>query len=220
VTGFVELRLQRSLAAVYRFYDAFLFPIDELTPPIGSPLDVSIPALEWQALAVPDDATYRFSAVTVSRPPPDGVDLAVAVAAREADYVSHEPILLSLPLPVATPPLRSDYLIARPLWPTPALRPPAGETAVRGILRSVSAQPVSGIKVEMWLGAAAIPPPGTPYTRTDGKGEFLVRFPKVKGISGSPLAVSIRLDDGAIPVAPAAPSLRLGQAQIVAFQRP
>jgi hypothetical protein len=220
VIAHVEVRLRRSLAAVYRFYDAFLFPIDELTPPIASPLDVSIPALDWKALPVPDDATYRFSAMTLGMPPPSGIDLEVAVAARDGDYVSLEQILLSLPLAVATPPRRSDYLIVRPLWPTVALRPPAGETAVRGILRSVSAQPVSGIKVEMWLGGGATPPPGTPYTRTDDSGEFLARFPKVKGRSASPLAAGIRLDDGAIPIVPAAPTLRLGSTQIVAFQRP
>lgn len=219
MSGFVEPQLRRSLAAVYRFYDAFLFPLDERTPPIAAPLDVSIPALGWPALFAAGDATYRFSASTLTRPPPSGANLEVRVAAPGGDYISIEPILLSLPLPVSSPLLPSDFLIARPLWPTPALRPPDGETTVRGIVRSPTAQPVADLKVEMWFGGGPLPPAGAPYTRTDANGEFLFRFPREKGTPATALPVALRLDGGAVAVAPAAVPILLGRTQIVAFQR-
>jgi hypothetical protein len=218
--GFVEPRLQRSLAAVYRFYDAFLYPIDDGTPPIASPLDVLIPQFGWAALAVASDHTYRFSASTLTGPAPAGVNLAVTVTAANGEYVSLEPIALSLPLPLSTPPTRADFLTARPLWPTPALRPPAGETAIRGFIRSATAQPVADLQVEIWTGSAPLPPAGTPFTRSDAKGDFVFRFPRLKGPPGDAVPVSIRLSGGAVTVVPASLSIVLGQTQTVAFQRP
>lgn len=210
---------QRTLSAVYRFYDAFFFPIDERTPPILSPLQVSVPALDWAAWGSAEDSTYRFSAATLGKPAPSGVNLEVAARSSGGDYLSHEPILLTLPLPVSTPPRRSEFLIVAPLWPTAALRPPQGETALRGHLLSATAQPVADLKVEAWAGPSPVPPAGTPYTRTDRNGDFLIRFPQMKGHRGIGLMFQIRLSDGAVPVSPASPTLLLGQTQVIAFQR-
>jgi hypothetical protein len=159
---FVAPQLQRTLSAVYRFYDAFLFPIDDATPPVTSPLQVSIPALEWSALRTESDSTYRFSALTLTRPAPSGGPMDVQVTAVNGDYTSLQPISLTLPLPVSSPPKRADFLLLTPLWPTPAFRPPGGETAVRGSIQSLTAKPVAGLKVEMWPGSAVSVSPARP----------------------------------------------------------
>jgi hypothetical protein len=219
IPSFVEPALQRTLSAVYRFYDAFLFPIADTTPPVSSPLDVSIPSLEWIALRVDTDATYRFSALTLKRPAPTGINLPVQVLAPGGDYVSFVPILLTLPVPVSIPPKHTDFLIPTPLWPTTIVRPPDGETAVRGVITSPTAQPVAGLTIEMWTGASPTPPPGTPFTRSNAGGEFLFRFPLLKGTPGTPLSVRIRLNGGGIPVLPATLPVVFGRTQIVPFTR-
>lgn len=218
-TAFAQMRLQRTLAAVFRFYDAFHFPVGDTTPPIGSPLEVTIPELRWTALRVEQDATYRFSAPTLTGPSPAGVNLDVQVRALNGDYISFDPIALTLPRPLSTPVQRADFLILQPLWPTTAMRPPSTETAVRGQIRSASAQPVVGLTVEMWPGPP-VPPPGTPSTRSNATGEFVFRFPRLKGTPGSPVPFHIRLNGGAVPVFPATPSLVRGTTQIVQFDRP
>jgi hypothetical protein len=224
-TQFVMPRLQRTLAAVYQFYDAFFFPLDVLTLPVTSPLEVSIPSLNWTAFRAESDSTYRFSANTLTRstpsnsPSPPNPLFAVQVVATDGDYVSFQAINLVLPLPLSAPPKRSDFLIPKPLWPTTVVRPPDGETAVRGFIRSGTAQPVADLKVEMWLGGSPVPPPGTPFTRSNGAGDFLFRFPRLKGASGSSQAISIRLNGGTVPVLPATLPIVLGQTQIIKFQR-
>jgi hypothetical protein len=211
--------LQRTLAATYQFYDAFLFPVGERTPPVTAPLEVSIPSFKWSAFRG-DDFTYRFSALTLRQAAPSGAGLAVEVVAPGGDYVNFEPILLSLPLPLSSPPKRSDFLIVRPLWPTTALRPPGGETVVRGFVRSPTAQPIADLKVEMWLGAGATPPPGTPYTRSNVNGDFLFRFPLLKRPPpGTTTAIKIQLAGGTIPISPASTSIAFGETQIIRFQR-
>jgi hypothetical protein len=213
----VAPRLQRSLAAAYWFHDVF-YPLDAFTPPIGVPLDVSIPSLNWSALRAESDFTYRFSVLTLTQPAPTGA-LTVQVTAPGGEYVSFDSIVLTLPLLVSSPPQRSDFLVAKPLWPTAALRPPDGETAVRGHIVSPTAQPVADLEVEMWLGNAPVPPPGTPFTRSNTSGDFLFRFPLLKGAPGAPLPVRIRLSGGAIPVSPASLSIALGRTRIIPFQR-
>jgi hypothetical protein len=217
--AFVAPRLRRTLSAVYRFYDAFYFPIDDHSPPIRSPLELSIPLLGWVALRNDVDVTYRFSALTLSRPAPSGAAMVANVVATNGDYISFEPILLTLPKPVSAPPQRSDFLVSLPLWPTTALRPPDGETAVRGIIRSPTSQPVANLKVQAWTGGALIPPPGNPFTRSNAQGEFLVRFPLLKGAPGQTESMAIQLADGAVAVSPTPVSITLGHTQIVQFQR-
>jgi hypothetical protein len=218
-TLLVPPRLERSLAAVYRFYDAFYFPVTGATPPISSPLNVSIPELRWKALAGESDRTYRFSALTMTQPAPVGVNLAVDVVSPGGEYVNLEPILLTLPLPRSVPVVASDFLIARPLWPTVALRPPAGETAVHGHIHSPTAQPVAGLTVEMWNDPAPAPPPGTPYTLSNAHGDFLYRMPLLKGRTGSTATFKIRLNHGAVAALPATVPIVLGATQIISFQR-
>jgi hypothetical protein len=210
---------RRTLCAVYRFFDAFMTPVDSRTPPIGSPLVVSIPARAWTALRVRADGTYRFSAPTLTEPAPTGVNLAVSVVSLTGEYVAPSPILLTLPLAVSVPPVAADFLRDLPLWPTPSMRPPAGETAVRGRITSPTSQPVAGLQVEMWTGGSPVPPPGTPSTLTDSDGEFLYRFPRLKATPGQPLPVRIRLESGLLPIVPASLSLTTGQPQIILFQR-
>jgi hypothetical protein len=210
--------LQRTLSAVFRFYDAFFYPLDDRVAPIRSPLDVSIPGLRWRAVRG-DDFTYRFSASTLTQPAPAGANLAVQVAASGGDYASFEPILLTLPLPLSVPPSRADFLLPTRLWPTVALRPPEGETAVRGQIRSGTAQPVADLKVEMWPGPAATPPAGTPYTRTNAAGDFLYRFPRLKGAAGSTLSLNVRLNGGAVAVSPSSLAIVAGLTQILQLQR-
>jgi hypothetical protein len=211
--------LQRTLSAALRFYDVFHYPIDDSTPPVASPLDVSIPSLQWHAWRIGADLTYRFSALTTTRPAPNGANLAVQVTALNGDYVSFEPILLTLPLPLSAPPRRTDFLIAQPLWPTTALRPLDGETGVRGLIRSSTAQPVADLKVVMWVGGAPLPPPGTPFTRSAENGDFLFRFPLLKGTPGQTVSIAIQLSDGAVQVSPASLPILLGRTQIIEFQR-
>jgi hypothetical protein len=218
-TPLVAPLLQRTLLAVYRFYDVFFYPIQDRTTPVNSPLEVSVPSTGQVALRSDGDFTYRFSAVTLTQPAPVGVDLAVQVVATDGDYASFEPILLTLPLPLSTPPVRGDFLIPTPLWPTVAYRPPSGETAVRGAVRSPTAQPVAGLKVEVWPGASPLPPAGTPYTRTNANGDFLFRFPLLKGTAGTSLTAGIRLEGGAVPVTPSSTSIVLGRTQIIPLQR-
>ena len=216
---FVSPLLQRTLSAVYKFYDVFYFPIGDDTPPVTSPLEVSIPALNWSAYGDSDDFTYRFSALTLTRPAPSGINLDVQVRAPGGDYVSFEPIQLTLPRLLSAPPTRSDFLIPTPLWPTAAGRPGFGETAVRGQIQSASALPVSGLKIEMWPGPAVTPPPGTPFTLSDANGQFLFRFPLLKGPVRSPASFNLRLNDGAVAVSPASLVIALGATQITVFQR-
>jgi hypothetical protein len=216
--SFVNLQSRRTLAAVYRFYDAFLFPVDERTPPITSLLDVSIPALGWRAFGSTADSTHRFSALTLTEPMAAQAGLEVQVEAPGGDYVNLDPILLTLPLPLSSPPQSADFLIAKPLWPTLKVRPPAGETAVRGSLASATL-PVADLKVEMWLGPAPVPPPGTPFTRSNAQGDFLFRFPRLKAAAGPTLALRIRLDGGAAGVFPSSLTLPFGRTHIIPFQR-
>src|SRR6185436_20107301 len=157
--------------------------------------------------------TYRFSVLTLTQPAPTGA-FTVQVSAPGGEYVSFDSIVLSLPLPVSEPPQRPDFLIAKPLWPTVAMRPPDGETAVRGHIDSPTAQPVADLDVEMWLGSAPVPPPGTPFTRSNTHGDFLVCFPMLKGAPGAPLSVRVRLSGGAIPISPASLSITLGRTRI------
>ncbi|MDR3698757.1 MAG: hypothetical protein P4L56_03920 [Candidatus Sulfopaludibacter sp.] len=216
---FVFPALQRTLSAVYRFHDAFFFPIDDTTPPITSPLQVSIPSLRWSANRSEEDFTYRFSALTLAQPAPGGVNLAVQVTALAGDYTSFEPIELTLPLPLSVPPQRADFLIPTPLWPTAAVRPGDGETAVRGQIQSAGALPVSGLNVEMWPGPSPTPPPGTPFTVSDAVGQFVYRFPRLKGPAGSVQFFNISLNSGAIAVTPASLPVVLGVTQTILFQR-
>ena len=212
------LLLQRTLAAAYQFHDIFFEPLDDRSPPVLSLLDVSIPSLGWSAFRAEGDATYRFSALTVAAPAPSGTNLAVQVMAPRGDYVNLEPILLTLPRALSSPPKRSDFLITKPLWPTTALRPPDGETAVRGQIRSGTSATVSDIKVEMWTGVAPAPSAGAPYTRSNADGDFLFRFPLVRRSTGSTITVNIRLAGGAITVSPASTPVVFGRTQIIQFQ--
>ena len=217
VVPLVNPRLRRSLSAVYRFYDAFLYPLDDRTAPVTAPLDVSIPSLRWSAWWSEEDSTYRFSALTLRQPAPAGVGLEVRVVARNGDYAAFDPLTLTLPRAVSTPPARADFLVPTPLWPTVAMRPPAGETVVRGTLRDNAARPAADRKVEMWTGTAAVPPAGTPFTRTNADGDFLFRFPRLAA-SGPTVALRARVNGGADALASDSWTVPFGQTRIIPLQ--
>ena len=100
MSAFVTPILQRTLSAVYRFYDVFFFPLDDTSPPVTIPLDVSILALRLTAQHAPTDATYRFSALTLTQPAPTGVNLDVQVSDSSGQYTTLQPIQLTLPRPL------------------------------------------------------------------------------------------------------------------------
>lgn len=211
--------LRRSLAAVYRFYDIFYLPFDGAVPPVRSPLAVSIPSLRWHALWAENDATYRFSALTLTKSAPIATQMAVEVVAQNGDYVNHEPIKLDLPLPLSTPPRSDDFLLCRALWPTTAFRPPPGETAVRGQICGAGA--LGGLRVVMAEGATPPLDGDGPYTFTDARGEFLFRFPRQKGPPRDNITLHIQVSEGGLPVAitPATVSAVYGTTNLCQFQR-
>jgi hypothetical protein len=229
------------LCAAFRFVDAFT------GRPVGVPLDVradtmaavpGMPNTPWKAVAGPNDGTYRFL-VTNRTVMPAGA-IAVSVEAPGGEYVSFEPVTMTLPRPLAAhPPTpdRSDFLVgsppwpavAVPLWPTRLVQLPAGETAIVGMVKSGGATPTAGLRIKIW--DSRDPMPATPYTYTDASGEFLfrlpadMRFPGIRfkgGVSGgvitstANLVVDIRIPPAyaaaVAPTAPAVPfSVRLGQ---------
>jgi hypothetical protein len=216
VSDFAHPLLRRSLAAAYRFCDIFHAPFDRTTPPVTAPLTVTIPALRWTALPVDDDATYRFSASTLTEPAPSGGPLAIAVTSSDGSYVNFEPISVTLPLAVSSPPVRSDYLVVKPLWPTRLFRVPTGETALHGSIRSTTL-PVAGLKVTMY--ATPSPPPGGPYTYTDARGDFLFRFPLLAA-AGDTATLTIDVSDGSpVAISPSSIVLKLREIAMAQFNR-
>lgn len=217
----------RELAAAVRFLDAFT------GQPVRTPLAVSIPSLNWAASWTASDATYRFSLVNPPRVGglpqlPAGVfDLAVAPpgdppsttptgsALLRGPYAALETRQLTLPPVVHSPPLATDFRVDLTLWPTVAFRPPPGETAIEGSVVSVSHQNIVGLKVIL-LDAAAPPPANPPYTRTDGAGQFIFRFPSLRrGTVYDPMAtLNVRLfdiADTALAAAPASLTVPIGR---------
>jgi hypothetical protein len=207
--------LKRSVSVVYRFYDAFLYPtLSDRTPAIDAQLEVSIPKFDWNALRSGEDLTYRFSWMTLTQSPPGGLNLDVEVVSTDGVYMNLDPFQVSLPLAVSSPPKASDFLQTKPLWPAESMRPPVGETAVRGRISNAANVPSTGVKVEMWTGGSAVPPPGTPFTQSAANGCFLYRFPLLAGIRGSTVTVNVRLNNGALLVTPSSLPVVIGQLQI------
>jgi hypothetical protein len=214
-------RVLHRLAVVLRFVDAFT------DAPVRVPLAVSIPARAWPARYAETDATYRFLVTDADLP---AGTFAVAVTAPGGEYVSWEPIAVQLPPPglAHAPPLRAgDFLVTRPLWPTPRLRLPPAETAVVGRVVSASAAPVAGLRVALFKPPGA--PPAAPYTRTDARGEFLFRLPHLRGsasggvvVSKAAVAAEVRdASNNPLAVTPAGPQdVPLGKASVLTFGVP
>jgi hypothetical protein len=195
--------VRHRLAVAVHFTDIFT------SRPIAAPLDVRIdtlpivagmPRMPWRAVRGPNDQTYRFL-VTNETVMPAGT-LTVVVTSPNHEYASFEafePFTVTLPRPLAHPPTpaRSDYLIARPLWPTRSLRLPPGETAILGRLVSAGATPTAGLKVTIWRDGTSMP--ATPYTYSNNAGEFVFRLPGLKSVNGgtvsttAPLLIDLRL---------------------------
>jgi hypothetical protein len=214
--------LVHRLGAALRFLDAFA------GTRVGVPLIVSIPAQNWTALRWEPDATYRFG-VTNQLLPTGLFDVTVDVPGGE--YVSAEPFQVQLPppsLPHAPPLLFSDYLVERPIWPTPTFRPPPGETAIHGrIDSSGGATAVSGLKVILFVWPG--PVPASPYAYTNANGDFLFRLPGLKGsvsgmtvVSTADLGIEVRDPSNAvIPVSPVSVfGVPLGRTSVLRFTAP
>jgi hypothetical protein len=199
------------------FHDIFFRPFDDRTPRVRSALEVSIPERSWLAYYAASDATYRFSAVDWEAPLPS--TLAVVVRSIDGDYASYEPLTITLPLAIPSPPLASSFLIHRPLWPTSAFRPIAGETAISGMITHPTLK-ISGLRVVMYSGA---PDPLSPYTYTDAAGGFLFRLPYLGAASSAvptiPMSIDVR--DGVTPVvvSPASAVVTLGRQNRFVFVR-
>jgi hypothetical protein len=182
----VDERVQFRLAAAVRFEDAFTLA------PVDVPLDVraetlpivtSMPLLPWKATLGKTDTTYRFFVADRTVMPVGAI--AVKVTAPREEYVDFEGFSMVLPRPlVAHPPTpaASDFLIKKTLWPTRALKVPAGETAIVATVKSAGANPVAALRIKVWTGLG--PPPATPYTYTNDAGEALVRLPDLKTVVG------------------------------------
>lgn len=178
--------VQYRLAANVRFLDAFT------GAPVEVPLEVRVetlpivkwmPIVPWKAVPGPNDATYRFLVADRTVMPVGAIP--VTVTAPHAEYVDFEGFSVILPRPlVAHPPTpaRSDFVIEKTLWPTRAIKVPAGETAIVATLKSAGANPVDGLRIKVWLGLG--PPPAVPYTYTNTSGEALFRLPDLKMVVG------------------------------------
>jgi hypothetical protein len=193
--------LSLRLAVVYRFRDIFT------NTPVRTRLTVSIPSRKWTAYASPSDGTYRFvEPLTGAGDTPVPRPFDVLVESDTGDYANYEPFQVELPRTVPPgPPQVSSYLIEKFLWPTRRFRPPPGETAVVGRVTSDADKNVAGLKVYLYTQAGPDPPAGTPYTYTDGNGDFLYRLPKIKAqLDGTgnvvPVTLNARVFDGALAV--------------------
>jgi hypothetical protein len=215
-------RVVHRLAVALRFVDAFT------GTSVRAPLAVSISALGWSALGVESDSTYRFLVTNAAAVPAGTFD--VAVTAPGGEYVNWESIQVQLPRPSPPhpPPFNgNDFLVSLPLWPTPLVRTPPGETAVVGRVVSTSAAAVAGLRVIIFLEPG--PAPAAPYTRTDPAGAFLFRLPLLRGsVSGSTVvstaSVGVALRDtldNPLAVVPAGPiDLPLGRTSMLTFTIP
>lgn len=211
-------RCVHRLAVVLQFIDAFTGAI------VSAPLSVSIPTpgavlrppTPWLARRDSGDSTYRFIATNADVP--TGT-FDVAVEAAGGEYVNLEPVTVTLPMvppgpvpPHPAAPRRADeYLVQKVLWPTTRLRPPPGETAIRGTIASTGGASVAGLRVIVFT--AGDPVPASPYTRTDEQGQFLFRLPALQSrlvggavVSTASLAVEVRnAADNVLVVVPAGP---------------
>lgn len=209
-------RVVHRLAAALQFVDAFT------REPIRVPLVVSIPSPPWTARRMPQDATYRF--LTTNAEVPAGL-FGVEVVAPGGEYVAHEPITVRLPRPLVDhpPPARAeDYRIEAPLWPTLLVRPPAGETAIRGRITRPPGADAGGLRVVLYAAGQLVP--SSPYARTDARGEFLFRLPLLKtSLAGGVVASTRSLDvqvrdasDSVLAVDPVGPhAVPLGRTSVL-----
>ncbi len=218
-TLFVPPRLRHRLSVALQFNDVFTGEAVRL------PLDVRIEAADWTPYRGERDATYRFFR-TNDEVEPSGA-LAVSVAAPGGEYRSFEPVAVSLPLPAPpTPVQRGHFLVQAPLWPTRALRPPHGETAVVGRIESSGGvSDPAGLRV--FLFDPPPPPPPSPYAYSDEAGDFLFRLPRLRGsVSGgmavtqATLAVAVRRGATPVPVNPATVNVPLGRISVVELTVP
>lgn len=201
-------RIVHRLAFALRFHDAFSVAGNRLL--VNVPLDVTIPlptgvappaqirppqgpipgpippVLEtlWRARRSEQDGTYRFLLTNQMLVPGN---YTVTVTAPGGEYRNLEPIVIAVPVPRTPPPappaLRSDFLFARPLWPTRRSRFDAGSTVVIGSVVHAGGTPAVGYTVRLF---PAGPVPPNPYTITDQSGDFVYRFPLLARAPGAP----------------------------------
>ncbi len=187
--------VRHHLGAAVRFVDVFTsrtvtVPLDVRAETL--PIVIGMPRLPWRAVRGPGDGTYRFLVTNDTLLPLGGIPVTVSAPGNE--YVDFEGLTVTLPRPlVAHPPTpaRSDFLVEHPLWPTRSLGLPPGETALVASLVSAGATPVAGLKVTVWPDGS--PMPATPYTYSNGDGEFVTRLPDLKSVSGGVISTTAAL---------------------------
>jgi hypothetical protein len=196
--------VRHHLSAAVRFVDAFT------TGPVRVALDVraetlpaviGMPRVPWPAVRGHDDDTYRFLVTNQTVAPVGNVPVTVEAPGKE--YADFEPLVVALPRPpIAHPPTpaRSDFLVQHNLWPTRALKLPAGETALVAVLKSAGATPVARLRVTIWPDGS--PQPAAPYAYSNDRGELVYRLPTLKTVIGSVISpVAALLIDLKLPPA-------------------
>ena len=205
---------RRVLAAAFAFRDVFV--PESAGVLVAVPLEVSaLGALAWRG----DDGTYRISLSGPAPTVPAGT-FPVSVSAPGGAYAALDPITVTLPRAVSSPPVRGDFLQIVPLWPTRRLRLPPGETAVHGVVTQLGV-PQPGLRILLHPGA--VPPPGTPEARTDERGEFVYRFPLGPGVAATaPMSLTVTCFDPIDPLTltPSALTLAAGRVHTLSLQRP
>lgn len=154
------------LGIVIRFVDVFTGRV------IDSPMRVSVPDQEWIAVKGKTDATYRF--LFTEQAVPAG-NFTVEVISLTQEYQNLQVLQISLPVVPSIPPLRSDFIVEHPLWPTRKFKIPAGESAVTGRIVSGGVNAVDDLQIRFYEQGTL--PSAAPAAFSDAQGEFVYRLP-------------------------------------------
>jgi hypothetical protein len=176
------------LGVVIRFFDVFTGRT------IDHPLNVTVPSQGWNAVHRRTDSTYRF--LFTNEMVPAG-NFTIEIESITQEYAHHLPLLVTLPVVPSTPPVRSDYIVTHPLWPTRNFAIPAGESAVVGRIVSGSASATDNMQIRLFEHGTSSA--AAPIAFSDDNGEFSYRLPwhrqQVAGtVISPPPAIDIQIN--------------------------
>lgn len=154
------------LGIAVRFVDVFT------GGPINAPLRVSAPAQQWTAVRRTTDDSYRFL-FTETAIPAGVFDL--QIDSLSGEYQSLQPAQITLPVVSGPPPVRADYIMTLPLWPTRQFQFPAGETGIIGRIVSGGTNSIRDLQVRLFPQGTA--PAAAPAAFSNSNGEFVYRLP-------------------------------------------